>query len=277
MDKIAAILLTFDRPHYLRHTVERLEQLEHKEDVDWILLQDGQYNPHSGRVAAEERDIKICHNILKKADLPNKEIIQSSHNRGIALQYARAMEFLNGDYDAIFTFEDDVLVSKHTIRLNRVMMRNYPQHVPTVYSRPDRTEVDNTYDNLDVLIRCKTAAFHTTAISSRIYEHIRDRYREYISMVSEVDYRLRNHDKIKEEFGSRLSSHDSVVNKILSDHGYGRVRPLVTRAIYIGQEGEHYSSDAFVNRHRYDSSTIDYEIDDKINNFRTVQSQNDLF
>lgn len=277
MVNIAACLLTFDRPHYLRDSIERLEMQTEKDEVDWYLFQDGAYNPYSETQVAKQRDIDICYKILQNADLPNKEIIQNEHNKGIALQYASVLELLDGEYDAVVTFEDDVLVSRYALRLSRVIMMNFPQHVPTIYSSPERMEVDDIDDNLDLLIRCRTAAFHTAAITSRIYEHIKDRYRDYIDMISEVDYRMRDHERIKDEFGSRVSSHDSVFNKLLVDFGYERIKPAVTRAIYIGMEGLHHSSDSFMDEHRYSSSDTDYEVDRHIINFRSTQSKKDLF
>lgn len=276
--KVAGCILTLARPQYLRKSIESIESCKGKEKLDWYIFQDGGYNKHSdSEIVPNEREMNIAHKILKKSDLPNKIISRNEYNAGIAKQYAKVFGLLDKEYDAVISFEDDIVVGENSINMMLYFLNKYPDYVPTVCSRPDKVDVEN---EIDTLIECKSATFNVIGMSENIYRSIEPRYDEYISMVNGIDYRERNHNRIKESFGSRLSSHDSVVNKLISDEGYNRLKPSLTRAVNIGMHGLHHSPKDFMEQHRYESGTITYEDDIKLmesDGYRIVKENNPAF
>lgn len=275
MTDIAACLLAFERPHYLRETVKSLENLEEKDTVDWYIFQDGAYNPHTDRMLAKERDVEISHRILERADLPNKTIHVNVENRGIPNQYYRMFQLLD-EYDAIIGFEDDIVVSKYGLILKKRLMESFRECIPTLYTNRSIGGMDNIEPKLEVMVKNYTgSSYHTFGIWDYMYRDIKDRYEDYIEIVGDIDYETRPHDKIKNEFNSEVSSNDAVMQRLFAENGYFRLMPYISRAMYIGMEGQHSNPKNFTRDFEGNLGKLEYERDRTLSLF-TVEIREEV-
>lgn len=261
MTDIAACLIAFERPHYLRETIKSLEALEDKNEVDWFIFQDGAVNKFSGRRVAKDRDVEIANNILQNADLPNKYIERADYNLGIPLQVDSVFDTLRGGYDMVMFFEDDVVVSRYSIRLNKAIVEQYPDSIPTLYTNRSIDSLDSVEDNLDILMESETASFHTFAMTREVFKDIEEEWNRFIEVMRGRDYEIRNHKEVRKIMGTQRSSTDSLLQKALLEEGYYRVRPLVSRALYIGMEGIHSRVENYQRQFEGNVGEIHYEQD----------------
>lgn len=268
MTRIAGALLAFERPHYLRQTLNSLEECIEKENIDWYLFQDGIKNKFSGRKAANKMDVNISFNILRQSDLPNKKIVKNEYNLSIPLQVDKVFSLFDEGYDLVMFFENDVIVSKYSLRLNRLIMEQYPDCIPTLYTNRSVDDIEDIESNLDILMRSDRASFHTFSMRKEQFDEIREGWREFIELIDGVDYAMRNHEYIRNELGTRHSSNDSLLQKLLLDAGYFRVRPLISRAQYIGMEGFHSSVENFQRQFEGSIGKLEYKKDAEIDEFR---------
>lgn len=277
MTDVAACLLCIARPQYLRKTISSLENCEDKDRVDWYIFQDGAVSKFNGDRIARDKDVEIANKIIRRADLPDKTVEKNEHNLGIPNQFSKAFSLLDEGYEKVIVFEDDLAVSKYAIRMSIHLSEEYPNYVPSIYSRPETSIPDGASESPEVLLKSKSASFKHAVMSKGIYDDIRDRRDEYMDIVGDIEYTSRNHEMIKEEFGSRVSSHDSVVNKILHDRGYFRLKPILSRGMNIGAFGLHTKVDNFIRRGRQNSSKIEYETDSRPKGYKLFRAEDDLF
>lgn len=277
MKDIAACVLTMARPQYLNKCLPSIKSCKGKDRADWYIFQDGVVNKFSEKRVVSDRDFEIASNIIDKTDLPNKTVKKNKYNEGVAKQFSKAFSLLEEGYDKVMIFEDDMVVGENAVTLMVEMLEEYPNCSPSIYKSPEYKLPDRVDMEPNVMVKCRTASFKSMGMNKEMYRDIKSRREEFMDMVDEVDYRARDHDKIKEEFGSRVSSHDSIVNKILNDKGYSRIKPALTRAIDIGAYGIHTDKGSFANRRRYSSDKITYGEYSYPEDFEVVEVDKGLF
>jgi hypothetical protein len=120
--KIAGAIICFDKYDYTLQAVRSLEKSVEAENIDWYVFQDGMTNPLTGISYAEEKKLDLVRTIFNTSTLPIKHFEQSVGNGSIPQQKYKAHQvFEMGDYDTVFFFEDDLVVSKYYLRLLRIM------------------------------------------------------------------------------------------------------------------------------------------------------------
>lgn len=268
MTREAACMIAMARPHYLRDTLEGLESCSRKDEIDWYIFQDGIINEFSGRQVAREEDADTARKLINKADLPNKTIEVNKTNLGVPLQLDKVFRLFDEEYDLIHFFESDVVVSKHALSLHRRIIEKFPDSVPTLYHNRSVDDLDRIEDNLDIMLKSDRTSFHTFSMWEQTFRDIEDRWDDFVEFMYGTDYMLRDHESIKEKFGTRHSSNDSILTELLIDKGYYRIRPLVSRALYIGMEGIHSSTENYQEQFEGNIGQIDYEQDKDLSGFR---------
>src|SRR5262245_59654092 len=102
------LVLSFNRPHYLRQVLEGLAPGLEGERVH--LFQDGAGNAYSGRVAAQPEDVEACIALFRR-QFPGGRVHPAPANIGIAENFLRAERFAFEELDAecAYFFEDDLV------------------------------------------------------------------------------------------------------------------------------------------------------------------------
>jgi hypothetical protein len=102
------LILSFNRPHYLRQVLEGLADGLEAERAH--LFQDGAVNAYSGRVAAQQEDVDACVALFRR-QFPGGRVHPSSANIGIAENFLRAERFAFEELGAecAYFFEDDLV------------------------------------------------------------------------------------------------------------------------------------------------------------------------
>lgn len=119
------VVLSFNRPHYLRPTLESLRQQEPGIDPDRVhLFQDGAVNRYSGVRYADDGAIEACVALLKEI-FPRGHVHASTANIGTCENFLRAERFAFETLKApvAYFFEDDLVLSPHYVAALDVLRR----------------------------------------------------------------------------------------------------------------------------------------------------------
>jgi hypothetical protein len=252
--KSPIVVLSFNRPDYLKSI---LVSLSEQDGADLSrrhisLFQDGAKNPYSKRTYAEQSDIDACISVFKQT-IPHGTVFAADANLGIALNYDRAerhvFETLNADA-AIF-LEDDLLLS--------------PQYIATLDFLVESTLADSRVGYLaaygDHLLReeAQHASQHrlTTmhhnwgfALFNRQWKKMRSYVTEYLALVKNGDYRLRDHGAVTRlfaswGFGAPATSQDAAKTLASCLTHSVKVNTSACFARYIGERGVHMNANDF--------------------------------
>jgi heptaprenylglyceryl phosphate synthase len=109
--KIASAIMCFKRPDYLEQTIKSLENADESSEVDWFVFQDGAENKISGEVYATQSELDAVADVINTSTLPIKEFTQQDSNISPSQQRYLILSLLN-EYDLVYVFEDDLIVSK---------------------------------------------------------------------------------------------------------------------------------------------------------------------
>jgi hypothetical protein len=107
---VPILLLSFNRPHYLRQVLGALAPQVGLETERVHLFQDGAVNAYSGRVAARQGDVDACVALFRR-HFPQGRVHAAPANVGIAENFLRAERFAFEELDAEYAyfFEDDLV------------------------------------------------------------------------------------------------------------------------------------------------------------------------
>lgn len=234
MSTIAACIIGFNRPKYLEQVIKSLEQNVEIDNVDWYAFIDGVYNQKTETYAGKQKLVDKSIQLLNKSEL-DFTISASEWNLGIALQKHRA-HTLYESYETILFFENDLIVGKHYIRLLKIALKNYPEHLVLMNRFPGPKNRNRRYLN-----ECRIARLWGYGLKEQRYRKFEKRWKEYISYIGEMDYRKRNSaDKeVRDKFPYGSFSHDVVLTNLLRESGAMKLWPEVSRGKYIGKKGNY--------------------------------------
>lgn len=265
--KIASVVLCFNRPDYLSQTLASLEKNTEANEVDWFILQDGIVNKHSGVSYSEEEPHRQVTKLAKKSSLPNKTVIVRDNNISPAQQRYKALELLK-EYDLLYCFDDDMIVSKYYLRLLRVMANQFPNHIGILYANKPKEK------NLRILNTENTARLWGHYMNRDTYSKIYSDYTTYYEHISKYDYHTIIRGIHRKEINiPKISPHimdDKVINILCRRVGVHKLVPKVSRGVYIGKEGlityktPHLWKKRGMERQ---NKTIEYELDATLSEF----------
>lgn len=234
MNKIAGAVIAFNRPKYLRQVIKSIEKTENIEDIDWYAFIDGTFNEISGKPAGKVEKTEKSIEILRASSL-NFKLEVSESNNGIALQKNKAHQLFDS-YETVLFFENDLILGKHYIKLLRIALETFPEHLILMNRHPAPRKKDLRYLN-----ECGIARLWGYGLRESRYRKFEKRWKEYISYISQVDYRQRNSvpKKIRDKFPYGSFSHDVVLTNLLRESGAKKLWPEISRGKYIGKKGNY--------------------------------------
>jgi hypothetical protein len=240
-------LLSFDRPKYLRQVLKSLRPLVISDD-QIFLFQDGAWNRHSNRWKAERSDIETCVQLFRRF-FPQGVVIQSEENLGIAWNYERAERHVFETLGATagLFLEDDLILSPNYLDVTDMLL--------DLARRNDRIGYVSAYGDfwatpaqqaarLDHLIPMHENWGSAQTRSSWLAE--RTFRRDYLALVENTDYSLRDHERIRQFYRNRgwqvdITSQDCARWIACAERGAVRVTTAACHARYIGKIGEHFT------------------------------------
>lgn len=262
VNKIASVILTFNRPNYFKRTLNSLEKNIEIEDIDWFILQDGKQNKISKEVYSEvkphEKVLELAHNSI----LPNKHIITQEFNISPAQQRYKALELLN-DYELLFCFDDDMVVSRYYIKLLKQMANQFPNYIGLLYSNKKRSS------KMDILRVVNNPRLWGHYITQESYFKIKDKYKKYYEFMKTFDYHQRRSSGVDMSNTSFIMD-DIVITRLCRQKGIKKLEPDVSRGLYIGKFGMvAYKTENYWNKKKMNkqSKDIEFESDRNLERF----------
>lgn len=255
MKRIAGAMLTFCRPDYLNKAVGSLEKCIGADKIDWFFFQDaldGYPEYKTPYHSVKQEQIDSCIDRIKATTLPVKLHEINKINHGVNRQINKAFQLFN-DYDRLFIFEDDLVVSKYYIRLLKVMSRENPMLMSTFHSIGDRAKNDREFR---VMIRASKPRSWGFCLTRSAWDLMEPHWNK----------------KYKERFdwdGYRTPYYDTVITQLARKYVGGKYMPKISRAFYVGQDGIlSYNKGNWKKRglHRQQKK-IEYDIDKDIREF----------
>jgi len=253
MTKIAGAVITFCRPDYLDQTLDSLERCLLSDKIDWFFFQDGLKGYPEYKVTyntIKQKDIQESINRVRITTLPIKEHFINNINRGVNYQINSIFKLFN-DYDKLFIFEDDMVVSKYYLRLLNVLSIEQPLIMSTFYSIGYEPNRDRDYKVMLKATKPRSWGFCLTREAwDRINIHWNKKYKN----------RFKKY---------RTPYYDTVITQYARKYLNGKYIPKISRGFYIGKDGILSYNKGNWNRRGLHKQVkeIEYDIDKNIKGF----------
>lgn len=277
-NKIAVAIFSFNRPGYLAEVLKSLEKNSCIDDIDFYFFQDGTMNKFSKKLYANLLDINKCINLWNKSKLPNKTLIKNQYNLGIGISQfnVKSLLFDKLRYEKVIFFEDDMIVSKNYIRLIRIMLDQFGDdpNVGAVMCHGLEDPPISKKEKLWFLYSLKTGNPQLWGWATWLnrWEKIKSDFLEYYKFIEEIDYKERSENKIldfykKERFNVKATSQDAAIYYSFFKNNLIVLNTKINRSKYIGEKGEHMTSDIF-KKELFDKTILDeFEEDETVEKF----------
>jgi ubiquinone/menaquinone biosynthesis C-methylase UbiE len=271
-------VMSFNRPDYLGKVLESLRaQIDcDLEQRTIILFQDGAINPYSNEQHASEKDINDCIGVFQRL-FPDKPIVRSPANLGVALNFDRAERygFEKLAADAIIFLEDDlVLNQRYLVTLDSLIeMFAKDQRVGYVAAYGDHTSsIEDQRAHRERLI----GLTHNWgfALYRRQWLRMRPYVLQYLNLVRDVDYHYKDAKAICElfaswGFGCPAISQDAAKTIACCRDNVIKINTYACNATYIGERGLHMNPRIFSER-GYEKTVL---YGDRLDNFEKLDDR----
>lgn len=269
MNKIACALFSFDRPLYLKKTLQSIYENHAKhnifDNIDLYFFQDGSTINNSREVGSKEKinqSIKIIKEYQNK--FPKAEVDISNINLGIAKQKQKA-HLLFEKYNKILFFEDDMILSPHYIKLVISMSEQFPNSIVQACDRTGRLPKNDFKNHLNKVIK-SGCHFWGYLMNYTVHDKVKNLLNDYINFIGN-DYRKRPSNAIRQRYNIHTTSHDAIIHKAINEQNISKITTIVPRAKYIGKEGMHANLKWFEKYNFHIEKPYIFEEDKHINQF----------
>lgn len=246
-------IMSFNRPGMLERVLVSLKaQTLPVAEQRVHLFQDAARNPFGGTSRATEEDIAACIGVFHR-HFPDGVVHEAPHNLGIALNFDRAERFFFETLGAelgIF-FEDDMVLSPHYLdaleRLSAFALAEEKVGYVAAYGNHRALPEEHARRRREIVPMEHNWGF---ALTRRQWNRQRDIVDGYLALLRNVEYRKRPIGRIREYFaklglpalGTSQDKAKEVASAIL---GTARVMTFPTYGHYIGEIGEHFTTDLY--------------------------------
>lgn len=264
-------LIAFNRPRYFKKLIKSLEQ--QTQDAEYHLFQDGAVNKFSHNLKSDPKLLNEVRGIFEKSSLKHKTKHIHDMNVGNAINQFEAVEFMSKNYDRFLVIEDDVILSKHYIKLVNILADQYLKDnvfsVSLNFKRMcPRREIEKNLNKAGYI----SLHWWAEMWSSKQWLKVKDYFLEYYELVKNVDYSKRPASKIKHLFHSNglmipQTSQDAGKDYALHKAGMKRVNTIVNRGFYIGEQGMHFSPYLYKKMGYPNQKPYEFESDEQLKEF----------
>jgi hypothetical protein len=272
MPKTPVAILAFNRPDYLQQTLLSLSlQCEEAlSDREIHLFHDGGFNRISGKRYAEPSMIQRNISVFLKL-FPDGFIHLQGNNLGIAnhFNFIEQYFFETRAFDAAIFLEDDLVLSHQYLKVMELLIEESLQNekIGCVAAYGDhKVPLERQLTNLNKIVPLDHR--WGVAVPRRQWLKQRPLMREYLSLVSDVDYQGRNHHRIVDWFLSKgmcpfVTSQDGVKDAIMWETGAVGLMTYSCYGKYIGKVGVHFREDLY-DKLRFDFTEICPEVPSRL-------------
>lgn len=250
--KSALAIFSFNRPHYLKDVLASLVTNQGLNDIDFYFIQDGAINLFSERIATDEQVIIECLRLWEECALPNKRLIRHAENKGIGISQFEAKVFLfeQMQYDQVMFFEDDLVLSRHYVRILKIMLDQYRNEravgAVMCHGGKPSPHLQNKKHVLLNRVRFANDNLWGWATWKDRWQKIKPAFLDYYEFIKDIDYKRKGmkREQIlafykKNGFIIRHISQDAAVQYAFVKNDLTLVQTEIHRGLYIGAIGEH--------------------------------------
>lgn len=270
-DKIGVGIIAYNRPHYLQWTIHSLESQDNAGQVDYHLFLDGPRTNEDKSLVAQSKKL------FEISNLPNKTTHQRNTNVSIARNQLEAKDYLTKHYDYFIICEDDIILSPDSIRVMRVISDylNDPKIFSVTMSFLRHCQKIQIPKYLNTCYLHDRSHWWFELYRSSQWLKIRPYFMEYYQVIKDMEYKNRNHTKIREFFRSndfleRRTSQDSGMDYALLRSEMKRITPTVNRGMYIGITGTHFNQILAQKYHFGEQTPYTFNTDPEVNKFDLI-------
>lgn len=244
-------ILSFDRPAYLRQVLRSLRRQLSQDDTV-ILFQDGAWNRHSLRQKANPSAIEACVKLFRQY-FPRGQVMKSGENLGIAWNYERAENhvFETLMAKAALFLEDDLVLSPNYLDVIDKLLSFAIADLRVAYVSAygdfwaSRSQQEKNLHQLRHMHENWGAATTRQAwLAERAFRL------QYLELVRDIDYSLRDNRRIEKFYAdrgwsTRITSQDCARWIACLERGAVRITTASCHAKYIGVRGEHFTPEIY--------------------------------
>jgi hypothetical protein len=250
--EVPILLLSFDRPHYLKKTLDGLAAQPGLRPDRVHLFQDGAVNAYSGRMVARQADVDACVALFRQR-FPGGRVHAAPANIGIVENFLRAERFAFEELDAdcAYFFEDDLVPAPaYLAAMDRLH---------SAVQDEDRIAFFAAYgDHTASLARQRATPRALITLGHHwAYGLKRSHWRRmapllapYYALVVGRDFAARSSLAIRralrrEGLAPVSSSHDNVKAFLATCLGWARINTVACFGRYIGETGVNFTPERF--------------------------------
>lgn len=248
--QISVGIISFNRPDYLKRLVDSLKENDLTNTV-FYLFQDGAVNKFNRERYAEDKDIERAMEVFDNAKLPgpSRAVFKQKDNVGIAINQFGAVEYLTNKTDYCIILECDQVVSPYYLRVMRVLAEQFLNNdfIFSVSSGHRKLCKEQDIEkNIDV-VKLTRGHWWGELFRAKGWRKIRPYFMKYYNLIKHTAYLDRPREDILdlwEELGAgefKTTGQDAAKGVACHAAGMGRIRPMVNRAINIGEHGWNFT------------------------------------
>jgi hypothetical protein len=253
MRREAGVIITFARPKYYRKAMQSLCKC-HDTGFDWFVFQDhfDGYPERNDSASITEDAVNENIQITNASSLNIVQHKINERNRGINYQINQAMQLFE-NYDILYIFEDDLIVSPHYVNLLRRCSEQYPKIVSSFHNIK-RIRKYRIPEHLHYMVEAKKPRLWGFYLTKQVWNVIKYSWEDYY-------YNTKN-----------WCGYDVIFTPAIRKYTYGKFEPLVPRAYCIGVSGMTTNEHSWVNR-KLDQQVTDifYKRDRNLSNFTLIE------
>jgi hypothetical protein len=247
-------IMSFNRPDYLRRTLESLKFQAHDAIAahELHLFQDGAVNRWTRIRYAQQANIDACLAIFREI-FPEGRVHYDGDNIGICENFCRAEDFFFAQQQAETTwfFEDDMVLSSAYFAMME-KLQAFAEQTPqlayfSAYGDYYASEDDRLQHRRELIQLDHHWAF---GLRREAWLRMQPELKDYYALVRGQDYQRRNHRAVYELFARsgmvpRGSSQDAAKTWVCARLGLARLRTFIPFARYIGRRGAHMTPEKY--------------------------------
>lgn len=264
-ENVACAIISFDRPGYLKETLDALYRAKESEHVDFHLFQDGVKDRFGAdKVWGSVDGVRQSVDVAKKHDITFADIHRYEHNYDIMLM-KNLCHGLFHEYDSVIFMENDLVVGENYLQNLWAAHQQFPKASVTMYHHNSQPQPKSWVQKF------LHARLWGYMFGLNVWHEIRTDWRKLVSIFEDVRYRDNREaqlsendlDKVEKICGCRSHCHDIILSSLIMNSGFSKIRPITSRAEYIGKHGHHAYNEDYWERKEMEGRTqkIEHEVD----------------
>ena len=125
MNKLCISIRSLKRTEYLEQCLASLEANTDLEGVDFLFIQDGAVNPHSGNRYATQKEVEASLKVFRNSNLPNKSVFVKEYNTGTSIHKELQMDIIFPKYEYAILADNDLIFGRYYIKTVKTLFEQF--------------------------------------------------------------------------------------------------------------------------------------------------------